>query len=299
MPDAPARDDCRFTADDSLDHAVQRGASLLAKAGFPEPRREARKLVTAAAEIDAARLIATPESALGAQAAIRLHEILKRRLEHEPLSRILGSREFFGRDFKLSSETLDPRPDTEVLIEAAKELVIEEGWSGRPFRLLDIGTGTGILAITMLAECPNATAVATDISARALATARSNAERLGVVDRIQFLEARSLEGIAGSFDLLMSNPPYIVSADIETLDAEVRLHDPVAALDGGPDGLHVYREIVAGLPHVVPQGWAVFEVGAGQTSEVVGLLNGQEVWEIRTWKDLGNHTRCVAGRTQF
>lgn len=297
MPDAATRCDHKFSAEDSLADAVTRSAAMLA--GFDEPRREARRLVAAAAEMDAAQLIAAPESQLGARAALRLDEILTRRLAHEPLSRILGSREFFGREFSLSSETLDPRPDTEVLIEAAKELTREEGWCERPFRLIDVGTGTGILAITMLAEFANATALATDISADALATARSNAERLGVADRIHFVEAQSLEGIEGPFDLLMSNPPYIVSADIDALDTEVRLYDPRAALDGGPDGLQIYREIIANLRHAVPQGWAVFEVGADQASDVAGLLNGQKVREIRMWKDLGNHTRCVAGRTQF
>ncbi|MCV0368317.1 peptide chain release factor N(5)-glutamine methyltransferase [Filomicrobium sp.] len=297
MPEASMRSGHKFAAEDSLADAVVRSAAMLA--GFDEPRREARRLVAAAAEMDAAQLIAAPDSKLGAPAALRLDEILVRRLAHEPLSRILGSREFFGREFALSSETLDPRPDTEVLIEAAKELAHEEGWYDRPFHLIDVGTGTGILAITMLAEFSNATALATDISAQALATAQSNAERLGVADRIRFLEARSLKGVEGSFDLLMSNPPYIVSADIGTLDAEVRLYDPLAALDGGPDGLQVYREIVADLSHSVPQGWALFEVGADQASDVAGLLKGQEVRELRMWKDLGNHTRCVAGRTQF
>jgi release factor glutamine methyltransferase len=288
----------RFTATDSLMQAVNRVAAALTEAGFEDPRGQARRLVATAAQIGAVRLIATPAAPLGSEAASRLEEILLRRLSHEPVTRILGRREFYGRDFDLSPATLDPRPDTEVLIEAASELILEEGWSERPLRLLDIGTGTGAIAITMLAEFTQATCVATDISVEALATARANAQRLGVSGRMEFLEARSLDGIEGPFDLILSNPPYIPSADIESLDPEVRLYDPLAALDGGPDGLQIYREIISGLGEVMPAGWVVFEVGYDQAGDVAQLLAAEGAKDLRTWQDLGNHTRCVAGRTQ-
>lgn len=288
-----------FAAADTLADAVARAAAALAEAGIEEPRREARRLVAAASGIDALRLISTPETRLGTVGASRLEDMLRRRLSSEPISRILGRREFYGREFELSPATLDPRPDTEVLIEAAKTLISEQGWAERPLRLLDVGTGTGAIAITMLAEYANATCLATDISAEALGTALANARRLGVADRLDLLETRSLDGIEGAFDLLLSNPPYIPSADIDGLDAEVRLYDPLAALDGGTDGLQVYREICAGLPQVLPHGWVVLEVGANQAPEVSELLRRRGLRDLRAWQDLGGHTRCVAGRTQY
>lgn len=288
----------RFAASDSLAEAVNRTAAALIDAGFEDPRGQARRLVATAAQIGGVRLIATPAAPLGIEAASRLEEILRRRLGHEPISRIMGRREFYGRDFDLSSATLDPRPDTEVLIEAAKELIVEEGWGERPLRLLDIGTGTGAIAITMLAEFVQATCVATDISAEALATARANAQRLGVAGRLEFLEACSLDGIAGPFDLVLSNPPYIPSTEIDSLDMEVRLYDPLAALDGGPDGLQIYREVISGLSNIMPAGWVILEVGYDQAPDVAQLLTDHGIHGLRTWRDLGNHTRCVAGRTQ-
>lgn len=294
----PSESTHEFAEDDTLSDAVAVTAAALGEAGIEEPRRTARSLVAAAAGIGAIRLIATPGARLGQEAAQRLEEFLRRRLASEPISRILGRREFYGRDFSLSPATLDPRPDTEVLIEAAKELIREEGWGERPLRLIDIGTGTGAIAITMLAEFPKATAVATDISAEALETTRANARHLGVEDRLELVETRSLEGVEGPFDLLLSNPPYIPSTDIGGLDAEVRLFDPLAALDGGPDGLQVYRELGAGLQRVVPRGWALFEVGADQASDVAQILSNQGLHDLRTWQDLGGHTRCVACRTR-
>lgn len=298
MPEAGAHSCPSFGAEDSLIEAVDRTAAALSQAGIEDPRGEARRLVANAARQDPIRLIAEPERQLGSEAAHRLEEYVRRRLRHEPVSRILGRREFYGRDFDLSPATLDPRSDTEVLIEAASELIREEGWAGRPLRILDIGTGTGAIAITMLAEFAEATCVATDISAEALATAKANAQRHGVADRAEFVRTRSLEGIEGPFDLVLSNPPYIPSAEIDRLDAEVRIYDPRAALDGGPDGLQIYREIISGLSNIMPAGWIVLEVGFDQAPAVGQLLSDHGFRDVRTWQDLGNHTRCVAARTQ-
>lgn len=298
MPEADSQSGSSFAAADSLIQAVNRTAIALGKAGIEDPRGEARRLVANAARKDPIRLIAEPEEPLGAEGAHRLEEFVCRRLRHEPVSRILGSREFYGRDFELSPATLDPRPDTEVLIEAARELIREEGWAGGPLRILDIGTGTGAIAITMLAEFPEATCVATDISAEALATAHANAQRHGVAGRAEFLQARSLQGVEGPFDLVLSNPPYIPSAEIGGLDPEVRIYDPREALDGGPDGLQIYREIIFGLHAVMPAGWVVLEVGFDQAPAVAQLLSDQGLRSVRTWRDLGKHTRCVAAVTQ-
>jgi release factor glutamine methyltransferase len=217
------------------------------------------------------------------------------------VSRILGEREFYGRPFALSEATLDPRPDSETLIGAALELAMQEGWGEAPIRILDIGTGTGCLLLTLLAELPNATGLGTDISEEALATAQRNAQALGLADRAAFARHDMLDGVAGPFDLVVSNPPYIASGDIPVLAPEVHQFDPHAALDGGPDGLAFYRRISQGLDKVLG-GWVVLEVGMGQADAVALLLQQAFVKtlhaELRRYDDLGGHTRCVALRLQ-
>jgi release factor glutamine methyltransferase len=222
---------------------------------------------------------------------------------HEPVSRILGVRGFYGRTFRISPATLDPRPCTETVIEAALEIADREGWRERPIRILDVGTGSGALLVTLLAELPSATGIGTDISDGALAAARENARGLGVASRAAFLNRSILEGVDGTFDLLVSNPPYIPTGDIAALEPEVRDFDPAGALDGGVDGLDFYRALAAGLAGRVPAGWALVEVGAGQAAAVESIFRGAAdgdaaAPEIRLWKDLGQHTRCVAVRTQ-
>jgi release factor glutamine methyltransferase len=198
--------------------------------------------------------------------------------------------------------TLDPRPETETLVEAALALVAEEGLADRPFRFLDIGTGTGCIAVTLLAELRAATALATDVSQAALDVAWKNAIRHGVSSRLEVQRRSFLEGVAGAFALAVSNPPYISSDEIGALDPEVRLHDPWAALDGGVDGLACFGRIIDGVSDVVPNGWVVLEVGAGQARQVVSLverrLAGRVHPHVRTWRDLGGHSRVVAFKTQ-
>lgn len=284
-----------------LGRAVDTVAARLAAAGLPAPRDEACRLVAAAVEADSLHLIVHADRALTPAEQQRVEAFTARRIAREPLSRILGCRAFYGRDFEITPATLDPRADSETLIDAALELAAEEGWQRRPIRILDIGTGSGCLLLTLLAELPLATGLATDVDAAALAVARRNAERLGVASRADFLCARSLEGVAGPFDLLVSNPPYVCRGDIAALEPEVRCYDPVGALDGGPDGLDVYREIAAGFTAVVRDGWVLCEVGAGQARDVGGLLARRPApyeSQLRTWKDLGGHTRTVAVRTR-
>ncbi len=174
----------------------------------------------------------------------------------------LAQREFYGRRFALSSATLDPRPDSETLIEAALGIAAREGWRERSIRILDVGTGTGCLLLTLLAELPLATGVGTDISGEALQTAARNATSLGVAERVHFAQADALGGIDGPFDLVVSNPPYIASGDIAGLSTEVRKYDPRVALDGGADGLDIYRRIIADLGRVL-RGWVIFEGRCG------------------------------------
>jgi release factor glutamine methyltransferase len=224
-----------------------------------------------------------------------------RRTAREPVSRILGVREFYGRRFKLSPATLDPRSDSETLIEAALAIAKREGWGEKPVRILDIGTGTGCLLLTLLAELPLASGLGTDVSEAALAMAAENACSLGLAGRATFARHDALDGIAEPFDLVLSNPPYIARGDIPGLDPEVREYDPLAALDGGADGLDVYRKI-AGKLEGVARGWVVLEVGMGQADAVALVLHQAFVKtrhaEVCRYADLGGHTRCVALRLQ-
>lgn len=275
---------------------------LLGAAGIDGAVRDARLLLIEALGISATDLVRAPDRQLTEAEGGRLQELARRRMAHEPVSRILGTRGFYGRTFRITPATLDPRPCTETVIEAALELANREGWRTAPIRILDVGTGSGALIVTLLAEFPQATGVGTDVSDDALAVARDNAERLGVLSRATFLNRHLLEGVDGPFDLVVSNPPYIPSAEIAELAPEVRDFDPVGALDGGPDGLAFYRALAAGLPAVVvPGGWTLVEVGAGQAAAVESLFRrvaaGTGVMEIRCWTDLGQHVRCVAART--
>lgn len=279
----------------TLGHLNRQIAGRLKAAEIENASGEARRIVAVAAGIEPLDIVARPETTVSEAALAEIDRIATRRERHEPISRILGEREFFGRPFAISPGTLDPRPDTEALIETVLDLV---GDRARPARLLDVGTGTGIIAITLLAELPAATALAIDLSEDALATARRNAERLGVAERLR-LERRDLLdpggwlGAAGAFDLIVSNPPYIRSGDIAGLAPEVRLFDPLLALDGGGDGLAAYRALRGYLAAIVPGGWIVVEVGAGQVEDV-RLLLGDGAPNVRLDSDLGGHVRVVA-----
>ncbi|MGH1419188.1 MAG: peptide chain release factor N(5)-glutamine methyltransferase [Hyphomicrobiaceae bacterium] len=275
---------------------------VLRDAGFDEPQREARRLIASACGLKPEDFILRPDLRLDAGQTKCLDGFTKRRCNGEPLSRIVGRREFYGREFELGPATLDPRPDTETVIEMALEIVDREGWRTRQLRILDVGTGSGALLVTLLSELANARGLATDISEDALAIARRNCVNHGVSDRTEFATANALDGIEGPFDILVSNPPYIPTTDIEGLSPSVRNFDPRAALDGGFDGLDIYRKIIARACDVVPKGWVVFEVGAGQAGAVADLLRlavpgAGKIPRIETRQDLGGHIRCVAAVT--
>jgi release factor glutamine methyltransferase len=266
--------------------------------GVDGPERDSRLLVAAATGLTQAALIGHPERLLSEEEQRRLAQFVERRSRREPVARILGSSAFFGREFEVTPETLDPRADTETIIQAALEIAAEEGWREGSARFLDVGTGTGCLLITLLTELPNARGLGTDISPDALRVAERNARRHGVAARARWAVSRSLQDIGEHFDLLVCNPPYICSDQIDLLQPEVKFFDPRSALDGGPDGLRVYREVIADLDRAVPQGWALFEVGAGQASAVMAWLEGPCSGSVRTFRDLAGHARCVAGKTR-
>ncbi|WP_376707868.1 peptide chain release factor N(5)-glutamine methyltransferase [Bradyrhizobium semiaridum] len=225
-------------------------------------------------------------------------EAIRRRLAGEPVARIFGFKEFWGLPLQLSAATLVPRPDTETVVERALELIRADGSSDRRLRIADLGTGSGAILLALLSELRNAHGFGTDISVQALQTATQNAKQLGLAERATFTIANYAGGLAGPFDLIVSNPPYIRSADIAGLAVEVRDHDPRAALDGGTDGLDAYRTLISqSACLLVPHGVLVVEIGQGQESDVEALMTAAGLSPTGPPKaDLGGIPRAVSGR---
>lgn len=275
--------------------ALERVADFLERSGVDDARRDAKALLLAAGGLTPADLLLEPAAALSPEASRRLSDYAERRAAREPVSRIVGTRGFWTHDLVVAPGVLDPRPDTETLIESAldhlRDRRLEE------LTILDLGAGSGAIVCALLSEFSNASAIAVDLSAHACAAARLNFARSGLAERAAILRGRWGEALAARFDLVVSNPPYVASGEIPGLAPEVRLHDPELALDGGDDGLVCYREIIGDLPRLLaPQGLALFEVGAGQARDVAALLieKGLEIAEIR--KDIAGHERAIAAR---
>jgi len=263
------------------------------------PELDARLLLCHTANLTQEAYVAAPDGPLREEAAFRFDTMIARRLQGEPVSRIIGTREFYGRPFLVDEHTLDPRPDTETLIGAVLDTLTREGRREQRLRILDLGTGTGCILLTLLAELPHAMGIGSDASPGALEIARRNAEALGVADRANFLAGDWLEPIEGKFDIVVSNPPYIASAELAGLSREVS-YDPVLALDGGADGLEAYRRIASGVTRALNPGGLVFiEVGENQGNAVLEWLRGAglRIEAGRSvWLDLGGRQRCVAVR---
>jgi len=277
----------------SREAALARLAARLAAAGVEAPQREAALLLRRAAELSAAALISTPQAALG-DAAARVEAFARRREAGEPLSRIEGRREFFGRDFALTPDVLDPRADTETLVEAALTALGPRG--GEALRVLDLGVGSGAILGVLLCEWPRALGVGVDISPAAAATARANLAALGLGDRSSVRVECWGEGLGGGFDVIVSNPPYVRSGDIPGLAREVAGHDPLLALDGGQDGLDAYRALAPEISRLIaPRGRFLLEIGSGQGDEVAAMLTraGLQV-DIRQC-DLAGIERVIGG----
>jgi release factor glutamine methyltransferase len=256
------------------------------------PDIDARLLVAAAAGLDAGDLPLSDALVAAPDVVARADAFSTRRLAGEPVARILGHREFYGLDLLLSADTLIPRPDTETVVDAA--LTFAAVRRDRQLRLADLGTGSGAILLALLAELPAATGVGVDISAAAAATARANARRLGLAARAAFLVGDWTAPLAGRFDIVVANPPYVASGDIAGLGREVRLHDPRRALDGGIDGLAAIRAIVAGLRRVLaPDGGVFIEIGAGQR-DAVAALAGREGFDAAFVADLAGIDRVAA-----
>jgi release factor glutamine methyltransferase len=259
---------------------------------------DARLLVGAALGLDLTGLITAALRLLTADEATRLEDFARRRLKGEPVARILGHKEFWGLLLKLSAATLVPRPDTETVVELALELLRADGALNRPLRIADLGTGSGAILLALLSELPGAFGVGTDISEAALRTARGNARHLGLASRAGFVACDYATALSGPFDLMVSNPPYIRSADIAGLSIEVREHDPLLALDGGMDGLDAYRALIPQAARLLaPGGALVVEAGHGQSGEIQGLIDAAGLTCERPPKvDLAGIRRAVAGR---
>ncbi len=258
---------------DNLRQAFVAAVLRFRETGIDAPELDARLLLCHAAGLSHETYTAQPNRELAPDIAVQLETMLARRLDGEPVSRIAGQREFYGRDFLIDRHTLDPRPDTETLIEAALDLVARKDWREAPLGLLDLGTGTGCILLTLLAELPAARGVGTDIDEGALAVAAANARRLGLTDRTTFIAADWFDAIDGTFDLILANPPYIASGDIAGLTREVRDHDPRLALDGGADGLDAYRRIAAKAAKFLrPDGAILVEIGETQADDASNLF---------------------------
>lgn len=267
---------------------LRRAVEMLTAAGCDTPALDARLLLQSAGGLTREDLILDPEREVPAEKAVQFRTFIARREAREPVSRILGQREFYGRVFHVTPAVLDPRPDTETLVDAALEVLPSKA------RIFDLGTGSGAIIITLLAERPDASGLATDISEEALDVARSNAERLGVAPRLRFAQGSWFAAAEGRFDLIVSNPPYIPAADIAGLAPDVRNFDPVTALLGGSDGLDPYREIASGaLDHLGPQGQVLVEIGAGQADAVERIFENTGLVPAQRYCDLGGHVRCL------
>ncbi len=250
-------------------------ARRFAEAGLEAPEREARALVKAALDVTDTDLIVRDDAIVPDEDAARTLGLADRRRTGEPLSRLTGRREFWSLDFALAPDTLVPRPETETLVEAALSAFPERDAA---LRVLDLGIGSGAILAAILSERPNAFGVGVDLSEGAARQARANLVRLGLGERTSVLIGHWAQALEGRFDLVVSNPPYITSEDIEGLETEVRAHDPRLALDGGTDGLDAYRAIAGALPRLLaPGGIAILELGAGQEADVAALLKANGV----------------------
>jgi release factor glutamine methyltransferase len=254
-------------------------------------------LVGAALALDLTGLITSANRALNSDELRRLESLAARRLQGEPVARILGEKEFWGLPLKLSTDTLVPRPDTETVVELALESLRAAQITSR-VRIIDIGTGSGAILLALLHEWPDSFGIGTDISEAALATARDNAERLGLAHRTKFVACHYAAAIAGHFDLIVSNPPYIRSEEIAELAREVRDHDPRRALDGGADGLDAYRALIPQAAGLLAAGGAlIVEAGLGQRGPIEALMTAAGLGlEPSAKTDLGGIPRAIAGR---
>ncbi len=263
-------------------------------ADLADPQLDARLLLSMLLDISLTDLTLDPDRVVDEDATRRVRSAADRRCRREPVHRILGRRAFHALELELSPDTLEPRPDTETLVEVALPLARARVQETGTCRVADLGTGSGAICLALLAAVPEAVGLGTDISESALETALLNARRNGVAERFSTGHGNWFEAVSGRFDLIVSNPPYIASADLASLEPEVRDYDPPRALDGGRDGLDAYRVIAAGADrHLAADGHVCVETGADQHGAVIGLFQAQGFACLERARDLAGHDRVV------
>jgi len=264
-------------------------------AGIESAALDARLLLCNAAGLDMTALIVGDRNTLAAETIAVFAALCDRRARHEPVARILGTKEFRGLLLAINEATLVPRPETEILVDATLDHVGRI--AGRCLRICDLGTGSGAILIALLSKLDQATGVGIDISQPALDMAMANARRHGVGDRIGFIHGDFSMPLDETFDVVVANPPYIAQGDLTGLDREVRDYDPMLALDGGPDGLAAFRVIAARLPALLrPGGTAFVEIGAGQGDSVTALFASQGLEILAVHPDLADTERVVTAK---
>ncbi|HEX6187589.1 MAG TPA: peptide chain release factor N(5)-glutamine methyltransferase [Pyrinomonadaceae bacterium] len=276
----------------SIIQAQAAGAESLRSAGVIDPRLDAGSLLARALRRDRTYVITHGNEPVTGEQLDRFRVLIARRAAREPLQYIIGYQEFFKLSFAVTPDVLIPRPETELIVEAALELADRE----RSLSILDVGTGSGCIVISLLHELKKARAMATDISPKALEVARRNAQRHNVSDRVTFMQADSLAPLTqpAAFSLIVSNPPYIPAGEIATLQREVREHEPITALASGADGLDHIRALLRETPRVLHHsGYFIFEIGFGQ-SDAIDQLVDRAIWHlIEVRKDLQGIPRTV------
>lgn len=280
-----------------VDHAFREAWRRLEAAGIESARTDARLLLGLVLGGGSEKVLAEKGRNLSEDEARHFDDVLARRLNREPISHILGTKEFWSLDYKVTTATLTPRPDTETVIDA-----VLNACTTPPARIVDLGTGTGCILLSLLGEWPDASGVGVDVSEAALEVAQANANALALADRTRFVRADWTvagwhDALGGPFDVMVSNPPYIPSADIETLQDDVRMFEPHLALDGGLDGLDAYRILVnAAKALLVDDGVLAFEVGIGQSEDVKHIIAGAGLRFVDVVKDLAGIDRAVVAR---
>ncbi len=283
------------TLDKTLGEANEDVAKMLKDAGIDSARLDARLIVSFAAGLEPSAVLIRGGLRLDDQCCDKIQAMTNRRINHEPISHILGRREFWSLDFKVNAHTLIPRPDTETLVEAVLSRV-----DGRSLRILDLGTGSGCILLSLLSELPECQGLGIDISQAALSIAQENAHGLGLSERARFAVGQWASHINQAFDVVVSNPPYIPSGDMADLMPEVSKFEPRQALDGGVDGLVAYRHIARDLRRLLnPAGLVFFEIGVGQATHVTQILQDNGLGNIEIIADLSGIPRVVTGKASF
>lgn len=275
----------------------EEGRRILEQAGLPDAALDARFLLEEVCGTNLQTLLVFPEKKVTEEEVNQYRAFIQRRKDREPTAMILGEWDFMGLTFRLNKSTLIPEQDTEVLVETALEELKRRGLGEAPLRILDLCTGSGCILLSLLHELRNAGGLGTDLSEEALEAARENAVRLGLQERAAFRQGDLWEPVGDErFDLIVSNPPYVPTEVIPTLEPEVRCGEPYAALDGGEDGLVFYRRIMReAAGHLKPSGIIIVESGFDEAPQIAALMQDQKLRGLRTVKDYGGLDRVVLG----